>query len=126
MRACAEPSEGDAAGACGDRAEEGDIAQSLDIGRPGQLGHARRQPDCQEGHIGDRPARPGKRVEKQERERLAPRCGGISHERRPARRSSRAEPARLARSEEQTSELQSLMRISYAVFCLKKKKQKKK
>src|SRR3546814_8567264 len=27
-----------------------------------------------------------------------------------------------SRSEEQTSELQSLMRISYAVFCLKKKK----
>src|SRR3546814_6256777 len=32
----------------------------------------------------------------------------------------------LARSEEHTSELQSLMRISYAVFCLKKKKQTKK
>src|SRR3546814_5561446 len=30
-----------------------------------------------------------------------------------------------ARSEEHTSELQSLMRISYAVFCLKKKKTKK-
>src|SRR3546814_3271414 len=30
--------------------------------------------------------------------------------------------ARPARSEEHTSELQSLMRISYAVFCLKKKK----
>src|SRR3546814_2337180 len=30
------------------------------------------------------------------------------------------------RSEEHTSELQSLMRISYAVFCLKKKKQKEK
>src|SRR3546814_2036922 len=29
-----------------------------------------------------------------------------------------------ARSEEHTSELQSLMRISYAVFCLKKKKQR--
>src|SRR3546814_3415241 len=29
----------------------------------------------------------------------------------------------LAKSEEHTSELQSLMRISYAVFCLKKKKQ---
>src|SRR3546814_6115747 len=29
---------------------------------------------------------------------------------------------RIARSEEHTSELQSLMRISYAVFCLKKKK----
>src|SRR3546814_1755994 len=31
---------------------------------------------------------------------------------------------RLRRSEEHTSELQSLMRISYAVFCLKKKKRK--
>src|SRR3546814_1521050 len=30
----------------------------------------------------------------------------------------------LARSEEHTSELQSLMRISYAVFCLKKKNNK--
>src|SRR3546814_16778899 len=30
--------------------------------------------------------------------------------------------ARRLRSEEHTSELQSLMRISYAVFCLKKKK----
>src|SRR3546814_1756873 len=29
-------------------------------------------------------------------------------------------PPRIARSEEHTSELQSLMRISYAVFCLKK------
>src|SRR3546814_2046075 len=32
----------------------------------------------------------------------------------------------IIRSEEHTSELQSLMRISYAVFCLKKKKKKKK
>src|SRR3546814_5238504 len=31
-------------------------------------------------------------------------------------------PANDVRSEEHTSELQSLMRISYAVFCLKKKK----
>src|SRR3546814_4308532 len=31
---------------------------------------------------------------------------------------------KLQRSEEHTSELQSLMRISYAVFCLQKKKQK--
>src|SRR3546814_6460369 len=31
-------------------------------------------------------------------------------------------PAPKSRSEEHTSELQSLMRISYAVFCLKKKK----
>src|SRR3546814_3640605 len=32
---------------------------------------------------------------------------------------------RLGRSEEHTSELQSLMRISYAVFCLKKKRRTK-
>src|SRR3546814_7142869 len=32
-----------------------------------------------------------------------------------------SEQGRFARSEEHTSELQSLMRISYAVFCLKKK-----
>src|SRR3546814_5462515 len=31
-------------------------------------------------------------------------------------------PSERKRSEEHTSELQSLMRISYAVFCLKKKK----
>src|SRR3546814_3706583 len=34
----------------------------------------------------------------------------------------RRRPAETIRSEEHTSELQSLMRISYAVFCLKKKK----
>src|SRR3546814_8946211 len=34
-----------------------------------------------------------------------------------------AEPARAGRSEEHTSELQSLMRISYAGFCLTKKHQ---
>src|SRR3546814_6440523 len=37
--------------------------------------------------------------------------------------SDREEPVR---SEEHTSELQSLMRISYAVFCLKKKKKQAK
>src|SRR3546814_2958318 len=36
---------------------------------------------------------------------------------------SRTSPV-IARSEEHTSELQSLMRISYAVFCLKKKNTK--
>src|SRR3546814_17657834 len=35
-------------------------------------------------------------------------------------------PSPSARSEEHTSELQSLMRISYAVFCLKKKKKQNK
>src|SRR3546814_1006195 len=37
--------------------------------------------------------------------------------------SSGVRPRSSIRSEEHTSELQSLMRISYAVFCLKKKKQ---
>src|SRR3546814_7629015 len=37
---------------------------------------------------------------------------------------TRAERTASGRSEEHTSELQSLMRISYAVFCLKKKKNK--
>src|SRR3546814_3203253 len=37
--------------------------------------------------------------------------------------STNPNPTILSRSEEHTSELQSLMRISYAVFCLKKKKE---
>src|SRR3546814_5064808 len=40
-------------------------------------------------------------------------------------RSRTTAPTASRRSEEHTSELQSLMRISYAVFCLKKKKKKK-
>src|SRR3546814_1104723 len=64
------------------------------------------------------------------------RAGGSAHHwARPQRQVRCAEPAgarlgedavqrrRRLRSEEHTSELQSLMRISYAVFCLKKKKQ---
>src|SRR3546814_6739412 len=43
--------------------------------------------------------------------------------RRRLRRVCGADVACTTRSEEHTSELQSLMRISYAVFCLKKKKQ---
>src|SRR3546814_3331225 len=40
----------------------------------------------------------------------------------PLLRQHRRADAALVRSEKHTSELQSLMRISYAVFCLKKKK----
>src|SRR3546814_6815808 len=50
---------------------------------------------------------------------------GDEHQRQPP--PSAAHPRRgrgRHRSEEHTSELQSLMRISYAVFCLKKKKRK--
>src|SRR3546814_3283652 len=45
--------------------------------------------------------------------------------RRTANRLSRPRRRERTRSEEHTSELQSLMRISYAVFCLKKKKHNK-
>src|SRR3546814_8264920 len=51
------------------------------------------------------------------------RRGGIVQGRGRWRGGERGQDLR-ARSEEHTSELQSLMRISYAVFCLKKKKTK--
>src|SRR3546814_6339610 len=61
------------------------------------------------------------------RQILARRCIQIPERRRQtvaamlARRAARGRAAAwLGRSEEHTSELQSLMRISYAVFCLKK------
>src|SRR3546814_9723613 len=41
---------------------------------------------------------------------------------RPLRAAQHLDPRDVERSEEHTSELQSLMRISYAVFCLKTKK----
>src|SRR3546814_5270984 len=69
---------------------------------------------------------------------LFPSCRGCSARLAPARRMSiRTQRYRRVRSldfmcklppprsEEHTSELQSLMRISYAVFCLKKKKKNK-
>src|SRR3546814_10322210 len=62
--------------------------------------------------------------DRQYRNHLQPGVGGP--EGRPARIRSAAERARihrrsLVRSEEHTSEIQSLMRSSYAVFCLKNK-----
>src|SRR3546814_6601984 len=47
--------------------------------------------------------------------------GHVSGWRRPVPESREEWGSFVARSEEHTSELQSLMRISYAVFCLKKK-----
>src|SRR3546814_9725004 len=53
-------------------------------------------------------------------------CRDVAVRRGPWRAAGNAggpvRPWRSGRSEEHTSELQSLMRISYAVFCLKKKK----
>src|SRR3546814_2120869 len=59
--------------------------------------------------------------ERQARQHRRRRQGAVV---RPVRHAARgvAEQAAWFRSEEHTSELQSLMRISYAVFCLKKKK----
>src|SRR3546814_5557110 len=55
---------------------------------------------------------------------IGPRARRADAQRRSLSGATRALPDRAAaeRSEEHTSELQSLMRISYAVFCLKKKK----
>src|SRR3546814_11908011 len=86
--------------------------------------HARGQAQPGPGH--DRPGRgpqvqrgdPGDRCREQRRTRRTDRPGPAALARRALRR--RQEGG--SRSEEHTSELQSLMRISYAVFCLKKKK----
>src|SRR3546814_9877687 len=60
--------------------------------------------------------------------RMYPSLFGISSVQGGAERSGGPEgaaPVRPSRSEEHTSELQSLMRISYAVFCLTKTKSKR-
>src|SRR3546814_2028457 len=71
----------------------------------------------------DRPPWARPRGDRRKRDRRFPRpARGGGHE-KPGRGSGRTDPrAPARRSEEHTSELQSLMRISYAVFCLKKKK----
>src|SRR3546814_1780072 len=73
----------------------------------------------------------GVRVVRVEIQRIDPPADVMSamHEQMKAERTRRAvvteaegrRTAAVTRSEEHTSELQSLMRISYAVFCLKKK-----
>src|SRR3546814_10835337 len=50
----------------------------------------------------------------------------VEHRKRAIEAEYRVSEYVLLRSEEHTSELQSLMRISYAVFCLKKTKQRTK
>src|SRR3546814_2648223 len=64
----------------------------------------------------------GADVDRIDREQIADaRCPDIA---RPRRAEEKVAKEARGRSEEHTSELQSLMRISYAVFCLKKKKKK--
>src|SRR3546814_2095981 len=57
------------------------------------------------------------------RDVVDPAAGDKAHQ-EAAGQNAGKQPADHLRSEEHTSELQSLMRISYAVFCLKKKKTK--
>src|SRR3546814_2653694 len=72
------------------------------------------------------PASVGRRVLAQRDGVAADAVGNPAHHRSEIRRNRRRGLRRSRRSEEHTSELQSLMRISYAVFCLKKKKNKQK
>src|SRR3546814_6507309 len=88
----------------------------------GRRRHRQARPDHRQGRQ-QRPRRPPAATL-----RGAPRhpCGEPRGAARAAHRlGRRLTPAAGTRSEEHTSELQSLMRISYAVFCLKKKKTKK-
>src|SRR3546814_1416624 len=89
---------------------------SSDLAKPGGAGRA---VGAQQG----RRLRPGDH-HAAEQHQLRQRAGEL---RKIFRQPASVEVERLqrtpARSEEHTSELQSLMRISYAVFCLKKKKQ---
>src|SRR3546814_8738202 len=78
------------------------LAELVDLHHPGHDGAARRLPDERAREAA------GEQKRAERREPLVLRLDA-----------GRADP--VVRSEEHTSELQSLMRISYAVFCLKKK-----
>src|SRR3546814_3981835 len=92
--------------------------------RQQQDGHERRvDPDVDQHHGEERRRRrrgPAEIGEAHQPDEVAQDAEiGVGHQLPHQRRDRRSD-----RSEEHTSELQSLMRISYAVFCLKKKKKK--
>src|SRR3546814_6254663 len=105
--------------------DRGVRARRLDREGRGHRGRRGRLPGqaVPDGRAGRARARPGAARRRQavagDRNRAAA-PGYGAHERLVRRRAGADLAAR--RSEEHTSELQSLMRISYAVFCLKKKK----
>src|SRR3546814_2403676 len=89
-------------------------AEGPEAGRHG-AGRAQPRPSCADD---DDHGRHGV----QDRPGLSRNLRAVLQEPRPVRRCIRACVVQAhPRSEEHTSELQSLMRISYAVFCLKKK-----
>src|SRR3546814_3085048 len=65
------------------------------------------------------------RAARRDEPRLYPRRPGGGHGLLAGQRGAAVAARARTRSEEHTSELQSLMRISYAVFCLKKKNTRK-
>src|SRR3546814_4781179 len=83
------------------------LFRSLRTGREG--GHRPSHPACERGRVLQRLCQ----------------CAAHSEHRRYLHRQHQRVDPECGRSEEHTSELQSLMRISYAVFCLKKKKHTK-
>src|SRR3546814_4639434 len=89
-------------------------------------------PSGRSGHplVPDRPGRFGDeracRHERQRKKTVSVVRAKILRDHRADRRTDEMHLRKCKRSEEHTSELQSLMRISYAVFCLKKKKKTKK
>src|SRR3546814_3352540 len=72
-----------------------------------------------------RSAHVGRRKHTREQHRQVSRLEDIQHGAEIPVALRRIKAAQHVRSEEHTSELQSLMRISYAVFCLKKKKRRR-
>src|SRR3546814_1256503 len=71
-----------------------------------------------------RPTRIGSATARQEPQQYCAGCRSINQPGVRPRSVTGSRATDAIRSEEHTSELQSLMRISYAVFCLKKKKKK--
>src|SRR3546814_6062154 len=104
-----------------------DLVDHQHLAEGGKGGRAAEVREIVDDRVPDRPrAAEGNRevqdeIEHRVRERLVPVTG--SSKRRSPRSIWHPSSCRegTARSEEHTSELQSLMRISYAVFCLKKK-----
>src|SRR3546814_3502594 len=97
---------------------------------PRQARHGWRAPESGHGCPAEGKAAPGRQgtaTHRSPHERpvghASPQMGEEPKKSPPSRDGGlRMQPDRNGRSEGQTSELQSLMRISYAVFCLKKKK----
>src|SRR3546814_6093270 len=84
-------------------------ARHQESGQPVEPGCAQRRTSCRQARVPGRYGREAAKLGRQDERPACPPC--------PAQQGTR--------SEEQTSELQSLMRNSYAVFCLKQKKQTK-